>query len=92
MWITKANLFQITQKARFDGMNEAADSLVRGMSPYFEGEDGSIPGPVVKALQSLDEALHKSRDFNDLANACQASLMILGNAIGEACKAKTNRG
>jgi hypothetical protein len=42
MWISKGDYFQFTQKARFEGMGEAADSLIRSMSPYFEGDDGLL--------------------------------------------------
>jgi len=88
VWISKATFFQLTEKARFEGMGEAADSLIRSMSPYFEGDDGSIPGPVVKAMAAMEHALTKSKDFYEIANAYQVALLTLGKAIGEACEAK----
>jgi hypothetical protein len=92
MWISKEKYVLFIENARFEGMSEAADSIIRGLSPYYEGRDGSIPGPVVKALATLEEALKKSKDFRDLANNYQGAMMLLGSAIGMACEEKAKIG
>jgi hypothetical protein len=86
MWISKSALFDMMQGYRLEGMREAADSLIRGLSPYYEGPDLAVPGKVAKAIHDMGDAVDKADDSLGRANAYHACLMLLGDAIGQECK------
>jgi hypothetical protein len=84
LWF-RSQLMTTVQSARLLGMQEAADSLVRGLSPYYEGADQTVPGNVVNAITVVGEAVDKAKGDLAKGNAYQSGLMILGDAIGQAC-------
>ena len=91
LWFLKAQLTSAVQSARLTGMKEAADSLIRGLSPYYEDQDQTVPGNVMKIIKDIGDSVDKAGDVQSQGNAYQAGLMILGDAIGEACVKKHSR-
>jgi hypothetical protein len=85
MWVSKKTLHEAGQQARLLGMQQAADALIRALSPFYEGDDLTVPGRVVQAFQQVEDRLIKAPDAATQPEIYRAWLLTLGNAIGEAC-------
>lgn len=88
----------VTEQQQFQGMNQAADYLIRGLSPFFEdrgdGTDATqrVPQSVTEVLRKLEAGLE---GISDLARRNAVYLMglhTLGETVGKACQEKALRG
>jgi hypothetical protein len=85
MWVSKKTLHEAGQQARLLGMQQAADALIRALSPFYEGDDLTVPGRVAQTFQQVEDTLIEAPDVAAQAEIYLAWLLTLGNAIGEAC-------
>jgi hypothetical protein len=84
MWVSKKTLHEAGQQARLLGMQQAADALIRALSPFYEGDDLTVPGRVVQAFQQVEDEFVNASNAARQAEIYLAWLPALGKAMGEA--------
>jgi hypothetical protein len=71
-------------RARFDGMKEVADAMIRGVSYHYERPDEPLAPEVAKAVDDMNARVARAKSDREKAEAYKLGASVLADKMGEA--------